>query len=245
MKNRDELAEAFAVAIVTSSGPDGELWWEDAMRDAFNAADTFVAERERRAGTPAEPDAPTGGGVDVMCATPGGDPSDCERPAIHVDVSPSGDMRVPCCGRASCCIKPDNRWTIAPLAPEKPPTTAPVAPHDPGRGCAGCEHFSPETVTTWAFCKSRPDLNAHFETGHYDPSTPAPAWCPKRAKPGALRFNKPGRLVNLDDDAFSLYREGFCADVGAGFASIHIRATDRAHAERIVAAMLPVGRGTP
>lgn len=49
MKNRDELAEAFAVALLSGAGAGYRVPPETAAKDAFAMADAFVAERDRRA----------------------------------------------------------------------------------------------------------------------------------------------------------------------------------------------------
>jgi len=65
-----------------------------------------------------------------------------------------------------------------------------------------------------------------------------------------LRFTASGALLSADGHRYAeRERDGYSADaakLGSGFISVvRIAARDRAHAERIVAAMLPVGRGTP
>jgi len=126
MKTRDELAETFVVSVLRTFGPDDSAEWEAVVKDGFNLADAFVAERERRA-----------------LANP------LEAPASE-----------------------------------------------------------------------------------------------------DLRFTASGALLSADGHRYAeRERDGYSADaakLGSGFISVvRIAARDRAHAERIVAAMLPVGRGTP
>ena len=181
MKTRDELAETFVVSVLRTFGPDDSAEWEAVVKDGFNLADAFVAERERRA-------------------------------------------------------------VVVNDAPEAKP------PHDPDRGCAGCEHYRPYDGVRPHRCVATGStlLSARVTEG-------APDWCPKRvsATPAAeaLRFTASGSLLNPQGRYYATVGDdGRSADVPNltdGYAAtVNVRATDRAHAERIVAAMLPVGRGT-
>lgn len=60
----------------------------------------------------------------------------------------------------------------------------------------------------------------------------------------ALKFSPYYVALGADGKHLTLANDGVEATADDGLAIVRIRATDRAHAERIVAAMLPVGRGT-
>lgn len=60
----------------------------------------------------------------------------------------------------------------------------------------------------------------------------------------ALKFDKKGDLLNAHGNVMDAIFCGESAFAVEGLAQVRIRVTDRAHAERIVAAMLPVGRAT-
>lgn len=203
MKTRDELAEAFAVAMVGKT-VDPLREWADIATDAFALSDAFVRERERRAVAPSSEGAT--GRVFVKCL--------CGKPATHRDHDDrTGRASEQCCGDlARCCILDSKDWTRAPLAPEKPVVSAPfVQTEDLGGGL---------TMT----------VTQTFPL----PETPAPK---------ALRFSASGTLLNDGGDVADVTRgddhEGF---VYWNEAAIRFRAASREHAERIIAAVLPVGR---
>jgi hypothetical protein len=234
MKTRDELAEAFAMALAAHQpgaldDADGEDPPEGFLsaaawltHHAFRLADAFVAERERRA---AKIENRVGHSVDEATLRLDYDQANTIALALGYDAS-----ALPL-GQAIEKIK-----ELASRAPTE-------KPHSPDDGCSGCEHYARETMGRSARCAA---MEKSFGVAH-DPTRPASPHCPKRAAltaAKALRFsdvgdllNADGKLADTDDDGYA----GWALDEEVG---VYVRATDRAHAERIVAAMLPVGRGT-
>lgn len=217
MKTRDELAEALLLASVATD-PNTRQIGSMSPKAAFDRADEFVAERERRAVHPgdATKDTPFDGsrcGIDQCCA----------NPPTHRDRNDgTGWQSGPCCGSPACCTlggSEGDGWSRAPLAGapanERPPSNPP-------------KHYA----------------DAAFDGA---PHYVAPAETPA---PAGLKFTASGALLSTDGHRYAeRERDGYSADaakLGSGFISVvRIAARDRDHAERIVAAMLPVGRGTP
>ena len=117
MKTRDELAEALYVASVGDDTVGGKIMEATA---AFEFADAFVAERERRAVV-----VPTDSAPVVKC-------KHCEQPALHRDrADRTGWLSPPCCGGGACCIASKPGHSRAPL-PDAPAETAALKFSDVG-----------------------------------------------------------------------------------------------------------------
>lgn len=101
MKTRDELAEAFAMAALSS----GVVWnsSDEFAQQMFACADAFVAERERRAA--ANPV--------VKC-------DGCTADANHADAATGGGDALPCCGSKGCCTVGMDGWSRVALAAVTP-----------------------------------------------------------------------------------------------------------------------------
>lgn len=218
MKTRDELAEALLLASVATD-PVTQSTGSMSPKAAFDRADEFFAERKRRA-------APTADARGECCCYSG-----CEDDtAIHQHAD------------EPCPLHPDRPFAIG-RAPLREEVAAPVAPHSPDDGCAGCEHYRDETSTAERHCGA-----ASITLMFCDSDAPAPSWCPKRAAPPApaLRFDDHGDLLNAGGiDSADTITDGYAAYRDDVECAVYFRATNREHAERIVAAVLPVGRGTP
>lgn len=272
MKSRDELAEAAWLAMLargTALGRDALAGVAFADADAFVAererrglGPRQVAALEALRGiAPEEPDAPTGGGVVcTICSA---------RTAIHADDCEGPGAAVPCCGHTDCCVAGVFGWSRAPLAPETPPAfvdeTRPLTPesiaaveaharsrpplpviqtkpHAPERGCAGCGHLD-LPVLACGHPSVPVSAPARLRVLPLDAETsPAPSWCPKRAKPEALRFSDDGDLLNADGDATDTAVDGYAGWVLTDEVAVYFKPKDRAHAERIMAAALAAGR---
>lgn len=121
-------------------------------------------------------------------------------------------------------------------------------PHDPDAGCVGCEHHRPLRGHRIDNAPEEMCRRGPLGSSLVSLTAPAPAWCPKRvsATPAAeaLKFDSMGDLQHPEGDAAHTTPDGYSAAARHDIAIVRIRTTDRAHAERIVAAMLPIGRGT-
>lgn len=93
MKTRDELAEALLIASVA----------EMPAEMAFDLADAFVAERERRA-----------------LANPIVKCDECTADANHADAAKGGGDALPCCGSKGCCTVGMDGWSRVSLAAVTP-----------------------------------------------------------------------------------------------------------------------------
>lgn len=230
MKTRDELAEAFAMALAAhqpgalddaggEDPPEGFLsaaaWL---THHAFRLADAFVAERELRAAV-----------VPVDKAT------------LQLDYDQANVIALALGYDASALPLGQAIEKIKELVSRAPAEK----PHSPDDGCAKCEHRGePYGYMGQQTCGKKFGLAISMN----NLTRGAPAECPKRvsATPAAeaLKFDSMGDLQHPEGDAALTTPDGYSAAARHDIAIVRIRTTDRAHAERIVAAMLPVGRGT-